>query len=99
MPEKLRFYPQLKPVMSLKGRITNIHTMPVNDGVSYGHTFVAKENTKVATVPIGYADGVPRALSNKISAIINNKKVSIQLKNCLQKNNNINGMCSNKREY
>ena len=75
LPEKLRFYPQLKPVMSLKGRITNIHTMPVNDGVSYGHTFVAKENTKVATVPIGYADGVPRALSNKISAIINNKKV------------------------
>lgn len=75
LPEKLRFYPQLKPVMSLKGRITNIHTMPVNDGVSYGHTFVAKKNTKVATVPIGYADGVPRALSNKISAIINNKKV------------------------
>ena len=35
----------------------------------------AKENTKVATVPIGYADGVPRALSNKISAIINNRKV------------------------
>ena len=75
LPENLLFYPKLKPVMELKGRITNIHQMPVNDGVSYGHTYIADKVTKVATVPIGYADGVPRALSNKIYAIINGKKV------------------------
>ena len=75
LPEKLRFYPELKPIMELKGRITNIHTMPAHDGVSYGHTFVAEQDTQVATVPIGYADGVSRALSNKIYAKLNGKKI------------------------
>lgn len=75
LPEKLRFYPELKPIMELKGRITNIHTMPAHDGVSYGHTFVAEQDTQVATVPIGYADGVPRTLSNKIYAKLNGKKI------------------------
>lgn len=75
LPENLRFYPKLKPVMELKGRITNIHTMPKDDGVSYGHTFVAKKDTTVATVPIGYADGVPRILSNKIYGRLNGQKI------------------------
>lgn len=75
LPENLRFYPKLKPVMELKGRITNIHTMPKDDGVSYGHTFVAKKDTTVATVPIGYADGVPRILSNKIYGKLNGQKI------------------------
>lgn len=65
----------LKQVIALKGRITRIHTMPKDEGISYGHTFVANADTKVATVPIGYADGVPRALSNKIYGEINGKKV------------------------
>lgn len=63
------------PILSLKGRITRIHTMPKGEGISYGHTFVADKDIKVATVPIGYADGVPRALSNKIYGIINDKKI------------------------
>lgn len=75
LPESLRFYPKLKPIMGLKGRITNIHNMPVHDGVSYGHTYIADRETKVATVPIGYADGVPRGLSNKIYGKINGIKV------------------------
>jgi len=65
----------LKQIISLKGRITRIHTMATGEGISYGHTFVADKDIKVATVPIGYADGVPRALSNKIYGIINGKKV------------------------
>lgn len=65
----------LLPVMSLKGRITRIHTMGINEGISYGHTFVADRPIKVATVPIGYADGVPRALSNKIFGEINGKRI------------------------
>ena len=65
------------PVLSLKGRITRIHTMPKGEGISYGHTFVADKDIKVATVPIGYADGVPRALSNKIYGTINNKKIKL----------------------
>jgi alanine racemase len=69
--DKIKLY----PVLSLKGRITRIHTMGVNDGISYGHTFVADKDIKVATVPIGYADGVTRKLSNKICAKLNGKKV------------------------
>lgn len=65
----------LKQIISLKGRITRIHTMEAEEGISYGHTFVAQKTTKVATVPIGYADGVPRALSNKIYGVINEQKV------------------------
>ena len=75
LPKNLKFSPKLKPIMGLKGRITNVHNMPINDGVSYGHTYIAKKITKVATVPIGYADGVPRSLSNKIYGCINGVKV------------------------
>ncbi len=65
----------LKPVVGLKGRITNIHIMPSGDGVSYGHTFKAEKETKVATIPIGYADGVSRKLSNKIYGYLNGVKI------------------------
>lgn len=65
----------LKPVMNLKGRITNIHIMPKGDGVSYGYTFKTDKDIKVATIPVGYADGVSRKLSNKIYGYLNGKKV------------------------
>ena len=67
--------PKLMPVMSLKGRITNIHEIQAGEGVSYGHTFIAYEPTKVATIPVGYADGVSRGLSNKICGKVNGKKI------------------------
>ena len=67
--------PNLIPAMSLKGRIINIHTAKAGTGVSYCHTFVAKQDTKIATIPIGYADGIDRRLSNKIYGILNGKKV------------------------
>ncbi len=67
--------PDLKPVMSLKARIVNIHKAKDGEGVSYGHTFVAKGTRKIATIPLGYADGVPRGLSNKISGILNGKEI------------------------
>lgn len=67
--------PQLKQVMSLKGRITNIHDIYPNESVSYSHTFTAYEQTKIATIPIGYADGIDRKLSNKIFAKVNGKKI------------------------
>ena len=67
--------PDLKPVMGLKGRITNIHTIKAGEGVSYGYSFVASKDTKIATIPIGYADGVSRGLSNRICGMINGVKV------------------------
>ena len=67
--------PKLKQILSLKGRIVHIHEAKDNEGVSYGHTFVAHGTRKIATVPLGYADGIPRGLSNKISGVLNGKRV------------------------
>lgn len=75
LPKCSDYKEPLKQLISLKGRIIRIHTMKKGDGVSYGHTFIADKDTIVATVPVGYADGVPRALSNKIFAKLNGKKI------------------------
>ncbi len=75
LPPKVNYKPKLKQIMGLKGRITNIHEVKSGEGVSYAHTFVADKPTKVATIPIGYADGVSRSLSNKIYGMINGKKI------------------------
>lgn len=75
-PQGVKFRkPDLKQLISLKGRIINIHAVKAGEGVSYGHTFVAKGDRTVATVPIGYADGVPRGLSNKITGRLNGVEV------------------------
>lgn len=68
--------PDLKQVIGLKGRITNIHTIEKGDGVSYGHIFIADKKTRVATIPIGYADGVSRSLSGKIKASLNGRIIN-----------------------
>jgi alanine racemase len=75
LAEDLKFRPNLKQVIGLKGRITNIHTMKKGEGISYGYTYTADKDTKVATIPIGYADGVPRILSNKIYGELNGNKI------------------------
>lgn len=67
--------PDVLPVMGLKARITNIHILKKGDGISYGHTYIASKDTKVATIPIGYADGVARNLSGNITAILNGKEI------------------------
>ena len=67
--------PDLKQLISLKGRIVNIHTAKDCEGISYCHTYTANGDRTIATVPIGYADGVPRLLSNKIKASINGVEV------------------------
>ncbi|MCL2194552.1 MAG: alanine racemase [Oscillospiraceae bacterium] len=54
----------LRPAMAWKTRVSHVKTVPAGTGVSYGHTFVTTRETRVATLPVGYADGYPRALSN-----------------------------------
>ena len=75
LPDNTKHIPPLKQVMSLKGRITNIHNIYPNESVSYSHTFTAYEPTRIATIPIGYADGVDRKLSNKIYGKVNGNKI------------------------
>lgn len=60
----------LKPVMSVKTKIIFVQTIPKGQGISYGHTFKAKDDITVAILPIGYSNGYLRALSNKAFVII-----------------------------
>ncbi|MGB8689655.1 MAG: alanine racemase [Microcoleus sp.] len=60
----------LKPVMQVKARVTQVKTIEPGTGVSYGHQFVAEQQTQIAVVGIGYADGIPRNLSNKMKVLI-----------------------------
>lgn len=62
----------LKPVLTLKARISSVKQINKGDAVSYGRTFIADDYRKVATVCIGYADGYPRSLSNKNAKVFIN---------------------------
>lgn len=61
----------LRPAMSVRAKITQLRSLPSDRGVSYGHRFISTRKTTLATVGIGYADGVPRLLSNRLSVAIN----------------------------
>ena len=63
-----------KPVMAVKSKVTSIKYINPEETVSYGRTFKADNKIKIASVGIGYADGVPRALSNILIVKVNNKK-------------------------
>lgn len=65
---------EFKPVMAVKSKVTSIKYINPEETVSYGRTFKADNKIKIASVGIGYADGVPRALSNILIVKINNKK-------------------------
>ncbi|NDJ22969.1 alanine racemase [Nostoc sp. B(2019)] len=66
----------LKPVLQLNARITQVKTISPGTGVSYNHQFIAPRELRLAVVGIGYADGVPRNLSNKMQALIRGQRVS-----------------------
>ena len=65
----------LKPVLQVKAKIAQVKTIPAGEGVSYGRKFITQKDTKVAVVGIGYADGIPRNLSNRLQAIVAGKLV------------------------
>ena len=58
-----------EPAASVRARVTQVKTVPAGTGISYGHSFVTKRATRVAIASIGYADGLPRLLSNRLQAI------------------------------
>jgi alanine racemase len=67
----------LKPVAKLKSKISFIKDVEEGCSISYGRTFIADRKIKVATIALGYADGVRRSLSNKGYVVINGKKAPI----------------------
>lgn len=69
--------PELRPVMTLKTRIAHIKTVPKGETIGYGRTFVCERDSVIATLPIGYQDGLPRNLSNVGEAITGGVRVGI----------------------
>ncbi|HEY9574391.1 MAG TPA: alanine racemase [Lachnospiraceae bacterium] len=74
---------KLKPAMSIYSHITYIKEVDAGVLVSYGGTFTTKRKTKIATIPVGYADGYPRSLSNKGWVLIHGKKAPIIGRICM----------------
>lgn len=74
---------KLIPAMELKSHISYIKTVEPGAAFSYGGTFTAKKEIKVATIPVGYADGYPRSLSNKGWVLIHGKKAPILGRVCM----------------
>ena len=66
----------LRPVMSVRARVTRAIYPAVGEGVGYGLTYrVPTPNIQIATVPIGYADGLARVLSNHMDVLVNGVRV------------------------
>lgn len=60
----------LRPAMSVHARITDVRTVPMSEGVSYGLNYRSPGSVKICTIPVGYADGLRRALSGRTSFIL-----------------------------
>jgi alanine racemase len=80
---ELRDRARLRPVMRFVTRIIALRQIPVGEAVGYGATFVAARPTVIATLPVGYADGYPRALSNKAQVSIRGGRVPIAGRVCM----------------
>lgn len=74
---------KLKPVCRLKSQITFLKIVPKGTSIGYSRSFITQKETKVATIPIGYADGLKRELSNRGCVCICGQKVPIIGKVCM----------------
>jgi alanine racemase len=73
----------LRPVMSLYSIVSQVKDIKQGETVSYGRTYTAKTAMRIAVIPVGYADGYPRALSNKGYMLINGQKAGILGRVCM----------------
>lgn len=73
----------LEPVCKLKTIITFLKEIEENESISYGRSFISDKRMTIATIPIGYADGLRRSLSNKGFCVIKGKKCPIVGKICM----------------
>nr|WP_294667625.1 alanine racemase [uncultured Blautia sp.] len=74
---------KLQPVMSLKSHVSYVKDVEPGTQVSYGGTYTTERITRIATIPVGYADGYPRMLSNKGWVLIHGKKAPICGRVCM----------------
>ena len=68
---------KLKPVLSLKTRVAYIKETPPGRSISYGRSYITQKHTKIATLPIGYADGYMRNLSNRAEVLVRGRRAPV----------------------
>ena len=73
----------LRPALRWESRVTHVKLLPAGREISYGGTFVTKQPTMVATIPVGYADGYRRSLSGKFHVLIRGKRAPILGRICM----------------
>ncbi|MEI0447535.1 alanine racemase [Brachyspira intermedia] len=73
----------IKPILNLKSHVVLVRNIKKGESISYGMTWTADKDTKVAVIPIGYADGVPRKLSNNWEVKINGKYYPLRGRVCM----------------
>lgn len=69
--------PELRPVMRVRSEVVSLREIPQGDRIGYGHTWQAARKSLIATVPMGYADGLSRHLSNKGHALVRGRRAPI----------------------
>ncbi len=67
----------LKPVLSWRTRIIHLKDVPSGTRLSYGGTFVTRRHSRIATLPVGYADGYPRRLSNRAQVLVGGRRAPV----------------------
>jgi len=75
--------PDLRPVLSWKTRIVQLKTLPEGSSVSYGCTYKTTRTTRVAVLPVGYADGYDRRLGNVAYVLVRGKRASVIGRVCM----------------
>ena len=73
----------LVPAMCLKARIAYVKNVPAGSGISYGRSYIAATESKIATLPIGYADGWTRLLSGRTDVLINGSRAPLVGRICM----------------
>jgi alanine racemase len=74
---------ELRPALRLRTEILQLRSVPAGSGVSYGQTFVTRRESVLATMPIGYADGLSRLLSNRGEVLVHGRRVPIVGRVCM----------------
>ncbi len=67
----------MRPVIALEAGIVQVRTVPAGTGVGYGRSFTTSRESRIATIPVGYADGWPRSLGNRGSVHIAGRRVPV----------------------
>lgn len=74
---------RLRPVMGFKTRVVQVKEVPAGYGISYGHIFVTQRKSRIAVLPVGYADGYLRRLSNRAEVLIHGQRAPVCGRVCM----------------